>query len=570
MATYRCKELEDLKKQLLLSPPAVRISHADRLEELLRSFDVARRYAYRFVYLGITGFLPQGGGGSTYAGEEIQPDLLRMLLELSDASPSHVSNAPERVYSIDEINLEYEISARTIFRWRRQGLISRKYIFPDGRKRTGVRKSALERFINENEESVRRSSSFSKISERERLEMLALARRYSRKHALNLTAASQRIARELNRAKESVRNTLKQHETRNPAEPIFPDTPRKFEERQRKQIYDAWKSGASVPSLCKRFRRSRSSVYRIINHARALEFLEQNIDYVFNQEFLGEDAHEKILGNGIESMTGSAGRSSVPPSAEEVSPYLRSLYETPLLDRNQELALFKAYNFIKHQLCQLRRQINPKRYVPAGLLNELDRLKQMATRTKNAILEANLRLVVSVAKRHTGRLVSLFDLISEGNLCLMAAIETFDYSQGNRFSTYATWALMKRFARIVPEENYQVTRFVSADQEMLESLSESRRAGSETAGQSEMERADFLAGLRDRIEEGMGVLDDRERAVIRWRFGLEGESEAETLAQVSEKLGLSRERARQIEAEALKKMKELLEDSSTPPGEEDE
>jgi len=542
MAGYRFKDLEDLKRQLLLSPPDVRCKYADRLEELLRSFDTAKKYAYQFIYLAITGFRPEEGDAAAYKGEELLGDLLRMLSDLSESSPTEAAEVGEAVYTLDQIERRYNVSERTVFRWRQKGLVSRKYLFPDGRQRTGVRHSVLMKFIEENRDSVVRSVRFSKTSEEEREEIIARARAYSQGHGLTLTAAAERIARELERARETVRSALKAHEKEHPDSPIFPGARENFEDEQRSQIYQQWQNGASIDSLCAQFGRSRPSIYRIINQARAMKILEERIDYVFSADFLEDDAEEKMLGDARENRRN-------PSAGKAVAPL--SMSGTPLLDKEEEQALFRRYNYIKHKICGLRAELNPKRYVPAKLLARIEQLKKMAVETKNEILEANLRLVVSVARKHAGHLISVSDLISEGTLCLMKAVETFDFTRGTRFSTYATWALMRNFARTVPEKNYELGRFVSADEETLDSL--------RSAAPGTVDKAGFLEELRSKLDRAVHLLSEREQTVIRLRFGLDADSESQTLAQVGEKLGVSRERVRQIEAEALKKMKDFME-----------
>jgi len=541
MAGYRFKDLEDLKKQLLLSPPDVRRKYADRLEELLRSFDTAGKYAYQFIYLAITGFRPDEDNAAIYKGEELLGDLLRMLSDLSESSPTEAAEAGETVYTLDQVERQYNVSERTVFRWRQKGLVSRKYLFPDGRQRTGVRHSVLMKFIEENQDSVARSVRFSKTSEEEHEEIIARARAYSERHGLTLTAAAERIARELERARETVRSALKAHEKEHPESPIFPHARENFEDEQKSRIYQQWQNGVSIDSLCEQFGRSRASIYRIINQARAMKILEEQIDYVFSAEFLEDDADEKMLGDAGENRRNlSAGKAVAP----------LSISGTPLLDKEEEQALFRRYNYIKHKICGLRAELNPKRYVPAKLLARIEQLKKMAVETKNEILEANLRLVVSVARKHAGQLISVSDLISEGTLCLMKAVETFDFTRGTRFSTYATWALMRHFARTVPEKNYELGRFVSVDEETLDSL---RSAAPNTA-----DGAGLLEELRSKLDRAVRLLSEREQTVIRLRFGLDADSESQTLAQVGEKLGVSRERVRQIEAEALKKMKDFI------------
>ena len=155
MATYEFERIEELKRQLLLSPAGVCRQYADRVEGLLRTLEPKRTYAYRYIYLSITGF--QTREEASFAGEEIRPDLLSLLRELSDAAPSSVEDADEPILSLEEVQRRCDVSNRTVYRWRQRGLISRTYIFPDGKKRTGVPESALEAFRSREGDAVERS-----------------------------------------------------------------------------------------------------------------------------------------------------------------------------------------------------------------------------------------------------------------------------------------------------------------------------------------------------------------------------------------------------------------------------
>ena len=86
-------------------------------------------------------------------------------------------------------------------------------------------------------------------------------------------------------------------------------------------------------------------------------------------------------------------------------------------------------------------------------MDRIDRLAEESLRTKNQIVQANLRLVVSIAKRHVTASEDFFGLVSDGNMSLIRAVEKFDYSRGNKFSTYASWAIMKNFARTIPDSS---------------------------------------------------------------------------------------------------------------------
>ena len=128
--------------------------------------------------------------------------------------------------------------------------------------------------------------------------------------------------------------------------------------------------------------------------------------------------------------------------------YLANLYEVPLLTREQEVHLFRKMNYLKYKARRLRDKLDVNR-PKSSLMRQIEGLYEESAAIKNQVIRANLRLVVSIAKRYVGPAEDFFELVSDGNMSLMRAVQKFDVSQGNRFSTYASWAIMKNFARTI-------------------------------------------------------------------------------------------------------------------------
>jgi len=218
----------------------------------------------------------------------------------------------------------------------------------------------------------------------------------------------------------------------------------------------------------------------------------------------------------------------------------------PLLTREQEGHVFRKYNYLKYKAAKLRGQLNPAR-PKASVMDEIDRLHRQAVDVKNEIARANLRLVVSIAKRHVTPDQNFFELVSDGNMSLLRAIEKFDFARGNKFSTYATWAIMKNFARTIPGEFKHRDRYRTSQEELFAATPEYRADHLYEEGAQLTREA--------QVEKILRRLDEREQKIIMGRFGLERGHEPQTLKEVGASLGVTKERIRQIEARALSKLR---------------
>jgi len=289
------------------------------------------------------------------------------------------------------------------------------------------------------------------------------------------------------------------------------------------------------------------------------------------------------------------------PAADLVRVYLNGIGRTALLTAAQEVELAKGIEagvFAQHML-ETDMSSRAKR-------TELEALVRDGHRAKNHLLEANLRLVVSLAKRYTGRGMPLLDLIQEGNLGLIRAVEKFDYTKGFKFSTYATWWIrqaitrgmadqgrtirlpvhlveqVNKLARLKRDLHQQLGREATHDelaaevgltpQKVSDLLDHARDPVSldmpvgseedaplgdfiEDGEATDAESAVISGLLHDDLRRVLATLDDREQSVIRLRYGLD-DGQPHTLDQIGKRFGLSRERVRQIEREVMSKLRQ--------------
>lgn len=276
--------------------------------------------------------------------------------------------------------------------------------------------------------------------------------------------------------------------------------------------------------------------------------MELPLDHVASTEFEQPNAEQAIRGR--MPAPEKPPRKTRRPAG--LPPYLASLYDVALLTAEQEVHLFRKYNYLKYRAAKLREQLNPQS-PQSRLMDQIEQLYEEAVGTKKQIIRANLRLVVSVVKRYATEPDQIFELISEGNVSLMRAVEKFDYSRGFKFSTYATWAIKKNHARWFVAEVKRRDRFRTTPDEMLADEPELR------ADPHVQEIAQ--ENRKTQIDKILVGLDDRERGIITSRFGLGPSQDSKTLKEVGEELGVSKERIRQLERRALGKLRVAARDA---------
>lgn len=235
-------------------------------------------------------------------------------------------------------------------------------------------------------------------------------------------------------------------------------------------------------------------------------------------------------------------------SMKGVPAYLRHLYRIPLLTVTGERMLFRRMNYLKY-LANARRSELQAETPDRAAVERIERLLHDAEGVRNQIAESNLRLIVAIARRFSNNAGEFEEMVAEGNLVLLAAIEKFDFARGFRFSTYATHAVQRFFYR-----RWKV-------QQRRKSVVQSTVEGflNEVASPSSDESLDspVLKDFERLLQRMDDCLDERERIIVAERFGLSERGVARTLRQIAADLGISKERVRQLQIRALDKLHDL-------------
>jgi RNA polymerase primary sigma factor/RNA polymerase sigma factor len=546
-ADYQSSILKELRdQQVRYAPREKKVEQINRAERLLEEIDPSKTYSYEYLCYRITDYRPDAAPSRTMPGAQARHDLRLFVEDVSDAADLHFDEAGEPVHTVDDLSRIFNVSTKTISRWRGQGLVGRRFLV-EGRKRVGFLKSSVDRFVAKNRDRIERGERFSQVTPEERDLIIDRARRLAQTGGCP-TEIARRVARQMNRSAETIRYTIKQFDDEHPDLAVFPDRLAPLRDEQKERLYQQYRRGMTVEALAKKYRRTRGSIYRIVNEMRARKILELPIDYLYNPEFDRPGAEQRILGERPHRESGGRKKTRAPSG---LPPYLASLYETPLLTGEEEQYLFRKLNYLKHRIHQMRSDLDPQR-ARATQMDEIEQYYAEAAQTKNELVQANLRLVVSIAKRHVTPSHDFFSLVSDGNISLIRAVEKFDYSRGFKFSTYASWAIMKNFARSIPDEFKHQDRFRTSLDEMFMSQPDDR------SDQYEQEQAQRMR--EEQVHRILSRLDEREQRIIISRFGLDHQHEPLTLKEVGEDLGVTKERVRQLEARALDKLRVAAEE----------
>ena len=325
---YQSPELRELRdQQIRFAPRVKKLQQVEAAERLIAEIDSDKTYPYEYVCFRVTGYRPTEPAQSKITADDLRHDLRLFVEDLSDSADMAADNIGEQVLTVEELAKQFNVSTKTISRWRELGLVSRRLVF-DGRKRVGFLRSSVDRFVKTNQERVARGARFSQLTDEQRQDIIDRARRLATAGG-GQSEISRRLAKRAGRSVETIRSTIRQFDKQHPELAVFPDLNGPLTEAQKTRIYQAFKRGASVEKLMKQFGRTKTTIYRVINEVRAARIAEMPLDFIPNARFSRKGADNAILGPMPELDT-PAKKARRPAG---LPPYLASLYEMPLLNR---------------------------------------------------------------------------------------------------------------------------------------------------------------------------------------------------------------------------------------------
>ncbi|OUT59630.1 MAG: RNA polymerase subunit sigma-70 [Rhodopirellula sp. TMED11] len=318
-----------------------------------------------------------------------------------------------------------------------------------------------------------------------------------------------------------------------------------------------WMSSAELEEAL-RFAQNRSSVSVDCDRPELVrltkQFLRRETAFISHPAHNNPSAGKEIFSTPLDLQGSAKGsKSRVPKSVADMPIHFGRMCQTTLLTPDQERMLFQRMNYLLQQAEAHRRQLNPSR--PSRVrLEVIDQLIAMAEWHRDRLVEANLRLVFSIVKKFVNPNHTFEELLSDGIVALIRAVEKFDFDRGFRFSTYATQVIRRNAYRTVVTQQQERQKTIGGFQDMdLDVTEETRESAISEKRWHE---------LRSRLNRMLSLLDRRERFIIRTRFSLGPHRKVYTLQYLAQRLGVSKERVRQLERRAMDKLRTMVDDAA--------
>jgi hypothetical protein len=448
---YRCEPLADLAKQLRYAPPPRRLRQVDQAELLYWQIDPDQNYPPAFVTFRITGYrTDETVEPATLVGSAVRDDLIRLVDELACTLALPIESFDQPALTIEQLAEQLNVSTRTIKRYRKQGLFARYATHTTSRgprKQVVFLPDSVDRFRTGRGEKLADAAAFERLPEADRQEIITRARRITSRVSVSPFRVSRHLAPRYGCHPETIRRMLINHDAHDPRFAIFRDYRAPLGDHDQRLIARAYHRGIPVRKIRERFACRADAIYRTVLLRRCENLRAIDLGYIASPTFELPDAEQVILGTDLPRIMPT----EAPVRGE------RPVIEAPI-DATIEASLFARYNYLKCRAAAARDAMDPKQPTSAEL-DEAETLVRRAQRVRWRIERAFEPIVEAVVRRHHGSGRDVVDrtlgtLRRIGRRVFHRAINQFDVAKNNRFHTYLTYTLMRRFA----EKPRRVTR----------------------------------------------------------------------------------------------------------------
>ncbi len=480
--TFNCDPLDDLTRQLLYAPAERRESQVRRAEALHDILEPEQNYPLDFFVYRITGYHAESDGDTLLVGAAAAPDLRLMIDKLSRSLRMVVTDG-ETIETPDALADRLNVTTKTLTRWRKLGLRWRWMMLAGGRRlRVVYPRDGVDAFLERHGQRVEQAGAFTQLEPDLKQSLLERARRIAEVRDVSLNQVASHLSKRTGRALETIRQLLDKHDRENADDPIFKDRTGPLKWKQKRLIARAVRVGIPVSKLCRRFKRTRSTVHRAVRDHKAATYRRLRIAYHTSPTFERDDADEVILRPNSDpdfepalpapdtpddaatldeapkrpseagEVVGASRQRHSSRYVEDLPHALRPLFQRPMLDEARQLAMFVRLNYLKYKIDQRRDTLDT--YEPrARDLDAIADLLRQVKRVRQRLVEANLSTVLSVARQQLmgvddpkGR--KLIALLESGERVLIDAVDRFNPFQDQTFLRFVVWTLSRHFAAL--------------------------------------------------------------------------------------------------------------------------
>jgi DNA-directed RNA polymerase specialized sigma24 family protein len=343
VARFKIAAIGDLCRQLMYAPAEARRRHLDAAEQLVAQIEPGQVYPQEFVIFRITAYRSDRPESPTaLVGEALVGDLVTLIQRLSQSLDIASDDAGRTAVPLEDLARRLKISAKTLQRYRQQGLVCHYLVFPDGGKRLACFEDAVDRFVSRNRGRLDRAATFSRVDDAVQETIISEAREQHEARGLSLNAVAKQLAEKYGRAHETLRSILSRHD-RAAVDPIFAE-PGPLRDRDVRLIHRAAHFGIAPATLARHFGKTPATIHRAVNRGRR-ELLEKlDLSFVTLAPMDEDDAEAAILGE--------------PAVTENLGPMLPQHDALALIeaaravtspDRDREHTLACAFNLLKRR-----------------------------------------------------------------------------------------------------------------------------------------------------------------------------------------------------------------------------
>ncbi len=498
---FRIAAIDELYRQLRYAPRAARLRQMESAERLANEIDPAQIYPQDFVMFRVTGYRPeQLLPVPELVGAALVGDLAAFIQRLSCSLDLEAEAQRRGAVPLDEVARRLGVSAKTIDRYRKRGLVCHYLVFPDGVTRLACFEDALQRFIDRHRGRVDSAASFSRVGDGDVRSMISAARDAHRQRGLSLGATSRELARRYGRSHETLRRVLKRHDRESP-EPIF-GLRGSLSAREARLIYRAARMGMPPAGLARRFARAAPTIHRAINVGRRHRLAALELRWV----------PLEVVADLTDISTGL-----VPFETEiDAVQLVEDARSGPSAGTDEaEPVLLAGYNQLKRRAA--RRVAGLPAYPTAGALDAIETLLRWAALLKRRLVGLGLPAAVAAIEQYVGRPLDqqrreeILVLVRQAIEVASDSIESVNPDGGQRLSHVCGYAMARRLAAGdgPPPAGRAATK---------------HRPGSVLLSRP-FERIcpwQTLLGLRPDLREQVGGLDGLRRQLVEDRYGLTG------------------------------------------------